>query len=161
MNTYSFPFSSFTHGVNLDLLGREVVDALPKIVPAYLGANLDETVDLLFDAALSISEEMLLGDVVNLHDPTDYSFKANYHQDFYSQSRRLISTTWFAYKTSTNELLYKFIETIYTYNADKSALMSEKLSTYDSLGRVIKERTFTYQTVTEPDGTIYIRKSES
>jgi hypothetical protein len=159
MTSYPYPFTDFPNGVNLNLLGRQIVDAVPAFVPVYQGSNTGTDVAITFDSALSVSEEAELTGIVAAHDPTGYVFAPNYSQDVYNASRRLIRTTWYAMKSGA-VLLYKVQESSYTYDSSGAYLLSENWKTFDPLGNVVENKNFTYETITEPDGSIFIRRNE-
>jgi hypothetical protein len=161
MILYNYPFTDFPNGVNLDLLGRQIVDAIPAFGPAYLGSSTGHDVSISFDSALSGAEETELTAVVAAHDPTGYSFALNYNQDVYNASRRLLRNTWYAVKTVAGDLIYKVEETSYTYDSSGSYITAENVKTYSPLGAVMSDRNFTYETITNSDGSIFIRKSET
>jgi hypothetical protein len=161
MTTYSYPFTDFAHGVSLELLGRQIVDVVPPFVPVYEGSSSATDVTISFSSDLSPTEETTLNDIVANHDPTGYSFAPNYQSDSYTASRRLASSTWYAVKTLAGELLYKVEETSYTYDVTGAYLVTETWKRFSALGNVVQTKNYTYETITNPDGTIFVRKIES
>jgi hypothetical protein len=158
---YTYPFSSFPHGVNLDLLGRQIVDAVPPFVPTYQGASTATDVTIYFSAPLSAPEQTELDGIVAVHNPNGYTFAPNYKQDIYTAARRLQASTWFALQEPDGTLLYKVEESLFTYDASDAFLLSENVKTYDPLGSVTSDKTYNFVTITNADGSIYIQRNEA
>jgi len=161
MSTYNYALSDFAHGISLDLLGRQIVDAVPAFVPAYQGGTVSTDVQIYFASDLTPTEQTELDGIVAAHNPTGYSFAPNYRQDTYNAARRLQATTWYAMRENDGTLLYKVEGSTYTYDAAGVYLLSEIVTTYNPLGSVVTQKTYLFETITNPDGSIYVQRNEA
>jgi hypothetical protein len=120
--------------------------------------SVDDVVEVVFEDELTGGAVAQLVQLVADHDPTDYSFEANYNEKEYVAGR-LARDTWYAWKNPAGDYLFKVEETTYSYSLAGMSLDSEQLQTFDPMGNALVTRTWEYETVTN-DVSVVIRKEE-